>query len=144
MSLCARMRLFVCLCVCLCACGCVYMNTPLHRPTGWVDVSIPVFGGTASRNRVLQYRCLFPEGMYKTGAVCWKMAVSRGEGWSDSWHLAGEIWTRGGGDTRSFHGENEAASDFPCLSRNLPLWPAVYGRNMQAERKTVLPRGRKK
>lgn len=40
------------------------------------------------------------------------MAVSRGKGWSDSWYWAGEIWTQTGGDTRSFHGENEAPSDF--------------------------------
>lgn len=78
MSLCARMRLFVCLCVCLCACGCVYMNTPLHRPTGWVDVSIPVFGGTASRNRVLQYRCFSLKGCTRLGQFAGKWQFLEG------------------------------------------------------------------
>ena len=76
MSLCARLCLLVsvgifvgldvsvCLCVCLCAYECVYVNTHLHRPTGWVDVSIPVYRGRASRNHMIQYRCLFPDGMY--------------------------------------------------------------------------------
>ena len=136
-SVCVSMCVFVCLWVC------VHEHT--SSQTYWLGGCLySSFRRNSKQESCAAVQMLFPEGMYETGAVCWKMAVSRGEGWSDSWHLAGEIWTRGGGDTRSFHGENEAASDFPCLSRNLPLWPAVYGRNMQAERKTVLPRGRKK
>ena len=60
--LCAWM--YPCAYVCVCVPMSVYVNTHLHRPTGWVDVSIPVYRGRASRNYMIQYRCLFPEGMY--------------------------------------------------------------------------------
>lgn len=135
--------MFVCLGVSVCVSVYICVREHTSSQTYWLEGCL--YSSLQRKSKQESYDTVqmsFPEGMYKTvecaGNGCFRRAgLTHGieQERSGTW---------GGGDTRAFHSEHEAASDSPCFSRNLPLWPAVYGRNMQAERKTVLPRGRKK